>query len=1013
VPESTLLFSSFRLDLVNVYLWHGSKRIPLTPKDFAVLHYLATHSGQLVTHAELLKAVWPNTIVSPEVLKVCLRRIRRALRDKATAPQFIETVHRRGYRFIAPLTATPPVPSFKFQVPSQEETRGWKRETSPPSPQASSLKPQVSSFVGREAELAQLQGWLTKALSGERQIVLITGEPGIGKTTVVDAFLQRLPTESALWLGRGQCIEHFGAGEAYLSVLEALGRLCRAPGGDRLIALLSQHAPTWLVQMPALLSTTDLEALQRKVLGATRDRMLREMAEALEVLTAERPLVLVVEDLHWSDPSTLDLLAFLARRREAARLLVIGTHRPLEAQGDGHPLKGVMQELHAHSLCTELALRLLNEAEVAAYLNARFPLSALPAEVARVLHQRTEGNPLFLVNMVSDLVAQGMLVEVEGCWTLQHGIEAIDSRVPESIRQLVTKQSERLPRAEQQVLEAASVAGMEFSAAAVAAALETDVVAVEEQCAGLATRQQFLRPAGIAEWPDGTLAARYGFLHAVYQQLWHERVSVSRLQHLHLRIGERKELAYGKRAAEIATELAVHFDQGRDYRRAVQYLRQAGENATQRSAYGEAVSHFTKGVELLETLPQTPECLQQELMLQIALGGPLIAAKGYGAPEVEKAYARARELCQQESGTPQFFRVLWGLWTLHLVRADYQTARELGEQYLNLARRGHDSVRLLQGHDALGTPLFYLGEFAAARDHMEQGLALYDPQKRRSPRALQDLGVDCLCYLALALWHLGYPAQARERIQAAITLARKLEHPFSLAGALGIAAWVYQYCHDGYALQACTEEVLPLSTEQGFPLFLALGTLLRGWTLAELGQQEEGISHIRQGLAAWRATGAELSVPYYLALLAEAYGQMGQPGEGLSVLAAALEAAHSTEERFYEAELYRLKGELTLQKFQVSGSRFQVPPNTQHPTPSPQAEAEAEAYFQKAIGIARRQQAQSLELRAVMSLSRLWQQQGKTAEARRRLAEIYAWFTEGFDTADLRGARRLLEELNH
>jgi predicted ATPase len=215
---------------------------------------------------------------------------------------------------------------------------------------------------------------------------------------------------------------------------------------------------------------------------------------------------------------------------------------------------------------------------------------------------------------------------------------------------------------------------------------------------------------------------------------------------------------------------------------------------------------------------------------------------------------------------------------------------------------GLRTVRLLQSHDALGTPLFYLGEFAAALDHMEQGLALYDPQKRRSSRALQNLGVDCLCYVALALWHLGYPAQAKEQIQAAITLARKLEHPFSLAGALGIAGWVYQYCGDGQALQGCTEEVLSLSAEHGFSLFLALGTLLRGWTMTERRQQE-GISLIRQGLAAWRATGAELSVPYYLALLAGAYGQMGQPNEGLSVLAAALEAAHSTEELFYKAEL--------------------------------------------------------------------------------------------------------------
>src|SRR5712692_1314232 len=291
--EQLLFFLPFHLDVVNACLWRGKQRISLTPKDFAVLHHLAVHPQQLVTHEELLKAVWSDVKVSPGVLKVCLRRIRQALGDSPTKPRFIETKHRQGYRFIAPITTDPsPVQSPKYKVSGLESEPA-------PSPQ-----PPVPNFVGRGAELGQLQGWLEKALSGERQVVFVTGEPGIGKTTVVRAFLEQVAASGVAAMGRGQCIEHYGAGEAYLPVLEALGRLCRAPGGDRLVEGMKQHAPTWLVQMPALLSTSDLEALQRKVQGATRERMLREMSEGIEVLTEQRPFILLLEDLHWSDVST-------------------------------------------------------------------------------------------------------------------------------------------------------------------------------------------------------------------------------------------------------------------------------------------------------------------------------------------------------------------------------------------------------------------------------------------------------------------------------------------------------------------------------------------------------------------------------------------------------------------------------------------------------------------------------------------------------------------------------------
>jgi predicted ATPase len=586
-------------------------------------------------------------------------------------------------------------------------------------------------------------------------------------------------------------------------------------------------------------------------------------------------------------------------------------------------------------------------------------------------------------------------------WQLQASVEDVTSRVPESLRQLIEKQLERLPLEEQRVLEAASVAGGEFSTAVIAAGIDEKVEQVEERCEELARRGQFLRPQGTVTFPDRTVTGRYSFLHALYQKVLYERLTAARRLRLHRRIGESEEALYRDRVGEVAAELALHFERGQDYGRAVQYLGEAAENALRRYAHREAIDHLTKGLELLKTLPDTPERTNQELRLQIPLGASLIATKGYAAVEVEKAYARARELCQQLGETPHIFSVLHGLYRFYLVRTELQTARELAEQMLRLAQSVQDPALLLEAHFALGNTLFFLGEFAPAQAHLEEGTALYNPQQHRvhAFRVVQDPGVACLSYAALALWFLGSPDQALKRSDKALTLARELSHPFSLAFALDLAAWLHQCCQDGQATQKRAGELVTLANEQGFPYWSAMGTTLHAWALAEQGRGEEGIAQMRQGMAAGRATGAELGQPYYLALLAAAYGKVGQAKEGLTMLAEALAAVNNSGERWWETEMYRLKGKLLL----TQGDKRQRAKG--------KTDKEAEACFHQAVDIARRQGAKSLELRAVMSLSRLWQKQGKETQARQMLAEIYGWFTEGFDTADLQEARVLLEAM--
>lgn len=983
-PEHRGGVPTFRFDRVNERLWCEAYPVRVRRKTLAVLRVLMQQPGQVVTSQALYTAVWPETTVSAGVLRVCIRELRTALHDTTTPPRFIENVHRRGYRFIARLLMEDPA-EVVFTAAGAA---------------VPALQPPVP-LVGRQAEVAQLDAWFARAQKGQRQVVCITGEPGIGKTALVTAFCHHLSTShSRVWLASGQCVEHYGAGEAYLPVLEALERLCRAPAGLPLRALLRQYAPTWLAQMPGLLTPADWEALQREQRSTSRERMLREMLTAMEALTVETPLVLLLEDLQWSDYSTLELLSALARRAAPARLLLMGTYRPEDVLGRGHPLATVTQELQTHGQCVEIALPLLCAADVAAYLAVRFPAPLMPPLVAQALSQATDGHPLGMVALLEDWLAHGVLSLRNGRWALQERDPEGTGLLPERLRQMMTRQQARLSAAAQQMLEAASVAGMQFSTAAVAAALATDILAVEATCASLAARQQFLVRVAAGTGMAETAATTYRFRHALYRQAFAERVTGAWQQQVHQRLGAWGERAYGAQAAAHAAQLAVHFTYGREAPKAVYYLQQAAATALQRCAYREALDHLHAALALLAHIPEATTRPAYELELQTTLGAVLMATQGYGSPEAAQAYARARTLCQQRGDTPTLFPILAGLARFHALRAELPTAAALGEECLALAQRLDDTALRLEAHRELASVLFWQGACPTARGHLEQGLRLGAHRAYRKPtgQAVQDPHVACLAFAALVLWTLGYPAQAWQHCEQALDLARTLADPFSLAYAWDRAAIFYHARRQPRQSQACAEAALSIATAQGFAELVATSTLLRGWALAVQGQSAPGIAAVQQGIAALQTTGAVLGQPYTLALLADAYGTTDRAAEGVRLLTTALETAERTGQGVYLPELYRLQGDLLWQDARRAAS------------PVPQV-GEAERCFQEALAIARRQEAKSLELRAAMSLVRLWQQQGRRAEAHALLGAVYGWFTEGFDTADLQEAKALLETL--
>lgn len=514
VSPSAMEFPPFRLDTVNECLWRhrdtgSDERILLTPKAFAMLRYLVEHAGRLVTQDELLEALWPDTFVQPEVLKSHVRDIRIVLGDDCKHPRFIETLPRRGYQFVAPLSDARTAMELAVE-----------------------LTP--AKMVGRHKQLNELRNCLQKAFGNQQQVVFVTGETGIGKTTLVDEFVRQAAAAFPdMRIARGQCVEGYGGKEAYYPMLEAVGQLCRCSGADTVVQALSAQAPTWLVQFPALVSHKQRELLQQEILGATRERMLREIAEALETITSDKPLLLVLEDLHWVDPSTVDLISTLARRRSPSKLMLLGTYRLAE-----HPWKAVKQDLLVHRLCRKIALPPLAETEVAEYLGMESPGVAVPEGLAGLIYRHSEGNPLFMVAALDHMRERALIALENGAWQIKVALETIDLQAPESLRQLIELQIDRLSTEERRALEVASLAGVSFTARADTLTTALDQEKFEDLCEGLSRRQHMLRRTGLLRFPDGTISQCYEFMHALYREVFYRRQAPGRRANLQLRIGE-------------------------------------------------------------------------------------------------------------------------------------------------------------------------------------------------------------------------------------------------------------------------------------------------------------------------------------------------------------------------------------------------------------------------------------------------------------------------------------------
>ncbi|HSF33392.1 MAG TPA: adenylate/guanylate cyclase domain-containing protein [Candidatus Tectomicrobia bacterium] len=843
----------------------------------------------------------------------------------------------------------------------------------------------LTPLVGREQELKFLVERWEQAAEGLGQVVVLRGEAGIGKSRLLRALQERLAGQPYTRLEcRGS---PYAQHSALYPVIDLGRRLLQWQRDElpdvtleKLEAALAPYDVALPEVMPLLAALLSLPHSERYApLQLTPERQKQKTFEAILALwrahAARQPLLFIVEDLHWIDPSTLELLTLLIDQAPTGHILALLTCRP-----------GFQPPWPFGGQVISLTLDRLPPTQVELMIDQITGGKRLPAEVRQQVVAQTDGVPLFVEELTKMVLESGLLREQADRFELRGPLHAL--AIPTTLHDSLMARLDRLGEAKE-VAQLAATLGRTFVYELLQAVSPWDEERLQQALEQL-VRAELLHQQGIL--PQVT----YTFKHALIQETAYQSLLRSTRQHYHRRTVRILEQRFPDVVETQPELLAYHYTEASLPTQAVPYWQRAGQLAIERSANHEAVDHLTKGLQVVKTLPDTPARTRQELELQLALGSVLRMVKGHTAPDVEHTYTRAYELSQQMGDSPQRFAPLMSLWRFYLNQAKLQTAQELADQCFALAQHVLDPEALQDAHRMLGATSLFRGEPAAARVHLERGIALDDAQGGRQ-RALSggmDHGVTCRSYAAWALWLLGYPEQALTKMHDALTLASELSHAFSLAFALNYAAMLHAWRREVHLAKERAEAVITLSNEHAFIHAMSVGMIRRGWTLAKQGAVAEGIGHLHQGLATLRDIGTELALPQHLALLAEAYRQGGQVGEALRVLAGAMAHVDKTEERCLEAELYRLKGECLL----AWASQRRT-------------ESEAEACFRQALDIARRQKAKSLELRAAISLGRLWHQQGKRAEARALLTQVYDWFTEGFDTPDLRDARALLDML--
>jgi tetratricopeptide (TPR) repeat protein len=872
--------------------------------------------------------------------------------------------------------------------------------------------------VGRMEERGELAAALAGAAAGAGEMVCVVGEPGIGKTALVEDFLADLAASGqACHVARGQCSERLAEAEAYLPVLSALDSLLRGPGGSTAARYLRTLAPTWSAELgpaPATGVRSDEGAP-----AATQTRLKRELIAFLTELSRRAPVVLFIDDLHWADLPTADLLAYLGRHCPGMRLLLVVAYRRDELLLANHPFIPVKRDLQGRGVCRELTLRLLDGADVDHFLDLAFPDHDFPSDLGAAVHARTGGNPLFVAETARFLRDREVIARRDDRWVLTRPVAEAVAEMPESVRGLIRRKLDQLGPADRALLAAGALQGGEFGSAVLARALGNDPAEVEERLQNVEQVHGLVRLIREHEFPDRTVSRRYQFVHAVYQDAVAAELPPARRAAVCRALADALFALHGGQPGQVAAELALLYEAGREFGRAAELFHTAAQNASRVFANREAAGLARRGLGLLRGLPDSADRASLEFRLRMELGLQLQITEGYAAPEVEEIYTRAREVWDRnltvgaaiDSGSPPtgslrsppppqggrselipppfvgevggasppggggyalpnsataptvgpLFPILWGLWLFYKVRSDLGRAHLLAGELLTLAEQSGDPALVLQARQAGAVVALCAGDPATTCRHMEAGVRLYDPDRHRhlTFKYGQDPGVACLAFGAVALWLRGESREAVARSRDAIRLAREGSQPSTLALALHFAAMLHQLRGDPAAVREFASESLSIAVEHRFAFWQAGATVLLGWAAAG-GGEADGATVLEQGIEAWRATGSVTYRPYSLALLADARRRYGHRDESLAALDQAERLTEETGERLYEPEIHRLRAELL----------YYLPGDA------------AEREYRTALATAEAQQSHALQLRAAVGLGRLLRDRDRIDEAR-------------------------------
>lgn len=981
LPDEVVEFGACRLNRLAQRLERNGEPVHLEPKAWQLLSFLLERPGRVVPKDELLAELWPGLAVADGSLTRVVAVLRGALGDSARNPEYIETVHRRGFRFVATVSATtPPAPS--------------------PEPQ---FTPKVSGnerFVGRADPLSRLRRAFAKASGGERQVVFVEGEAGIGKTSLIDEFLEALPADHRRVAGR--CIEHHATAEPYHPILDAIEKLAQAEG-DVVIDVLRVRAPHWLAQMPWLTGETPIPASADPSAGASGPRMLRELPRALEAITTDSPLVLVIEDLHWSDPATIDLVQAIASRDETARLLLIASYRGAHAIAHASPVVSVVHSLRRNRQCDLLSLEPLGREDIEAYLSHRFHSDALTSALAEPLQERTDGNPLFLTTMVDHLIDASWILKSSTGWDLGRSIDDLaSSDVPADLRMTIELQFALLDPDARMILDAASVMGERFAVEAVAAALDRDAVELEPTLEALSQNWQMIRRSdGLLRWPDGTAVSHYQFRHALYRSVLYEKIAPLRRREIHQKIGERIESAFAGKTSRVCAEIAGHFERSGDALRCAVYSLEAANQARWRFANQEAQAFFTAAVAAVDLLGQEPTRLSLEVLARMGLALTRLMRQDDTTAADEENLARIEGLCRRIEDETQRFRALEALFRIQTLRRRTDLAAPIAEEMYTIAGQLDDPRRSVVAYFARGSAQLNLGHFEtamettdAAQEIHRAGLPLRFAGRRRHQLKWADDGLWLSTARQGPLIFLGRLDEALRQVETTVRMASGEVPPLSAATALLGSSVI--------AFQLGKLELADRLAQQG--LGLATGEEIIGmqaafevsiWCIAlRSGNIRPDDPQVLEPLrGVWDdSLRDKFSTPYPIGPVFYLEGclQAGAPTEGLRVLNELLSQTRATQTVWFESDLLRLQGELLV----LEGAE--------------NATTRAQACFREAHALAKKQTARFCELRASLALAKLRCEPQETSLA--RISKVYRFFENQPDIGapDVIEARNLL-----